>query len=91
VSGSLPTGLSLNGSTGAVTGVCTSVAAYSFTIRASGAGGSADASFSGTPTGGLAVYNGSAWVRTTAKVYNGSTWVTGTVFRYNGSTWVPAT
>jgi hypothetical protein len=91
VSGALPAGLSLNTSTGAVTGTCTSAVAYSFTIRASGAGGTADASFSGNPTGGVKIYNGSVWVRGTARVYNGSAWVTGTVRMYNGSSWVVVT
>jgi hypothetical protein len=88
VSGALPTGLTLNSSTGAVTGTCTSAATYSFTVRASGPGGSADAAFSGSPTGIWKVYNGSTWVRATAQVYNGSSWTTGTVWVYNGSTWV---
>jgi len=47
-SGSLPAGISLNTSTGAVTGTPTTAAAYSFTITASNTYGSTSASFSGT-------------------------------------------
>lgn len=93
-SGSLPTGISLNTSTGAVTGTPTvSGQSYSFVLSASNAGGTIYTStFSGTvaaaPTAGkIKVWNGSAWVYGTMKVWNGSAWVTGTVKVYNGSTW----
>ncbi len=46
VSGALPTGLSLNGSTGAVTGTPTAAGAFGFTVRATNAFGFGDASFS---------------------------------------------
>lgn len=46
-SGSLPAGLSLNASTGAITGTPTTVAAYSFTIRATNSYGTDDQAFSG--------------------------------------------
>lgn len=47
-SGSLPGGISLNSSTGAVTGTPTVAGAYSFTITASNSYGSINSSFSGT-------------------------------------------
>ena len=45
--GSLPSGLSLNASTGAITGTPTAAGAYSFTLRATNANGSIDRSYSG--------------------------------------------
>lgn len=87
-SGSLPTGISLNSSTGAVTGTPTSASDYSFTIRAQNSYGSVSQAFSGTISGGLRTFNGSTWVKAPVAVFNGSTWVTGTVYVYNGSSWV---
>lgn len=46
VSGALPTGLSLNSSTGAITGTPTAAGAFGFTVRATNAFGFGDASFS---------------------------------------------
>lgn len=93
--GSLPVGISLNTSTGAVTGTPTGTAgtSYSFTLRASNSDGSVTKAFSGTiqpaPTAGkLKVWSGSAWVYGPVKVWNGSAWVTGTVKVWNGSSWV---
>ena len=89
--GSLPTGISLNTSTGAVTGTPTvSGQSYSFTIRAINADGNVTQAFSGTvaASGKVRVWNGSAWVYGTPRTWNGSTWVTGTIRGWNGSTWV---
>lgn len=92
--GSLPTGISLNTSTGAVTGTPSSAGqSYSFTLRAANSYGAVTAAFSGTvaaaPTAGkLKVWNGSAWVYGPAKVWNGSTWAQGTVKVWNGTGWV---
>ena len=47
-SGALPTGISLNTSTGAVTGTSTQSGSYSFTIRAENTAGNVTQSFSGT-------------------------------------------
>jgi hypothetical protein len=64
-SGTLPTGINLNSSTGAVTGTPTVVGeSYSFTLQANGFG-SVSASFSGT----VGNYRGQVWV------YNGTNWV----------------
>ena len=90
-SGALPAGISLNASTGAVTGTPTAVGAYSFVITAANTYGSITQSFSGTVLGGLNVYDGTTWAKKLVKVYNGSTWVTGTVYVYNGSSWVGTT
>jgi hypothetical protein len=90
VSGSLPAGLSLNTSTGAVTGTPTAVGTYSFTIRASNSYGSTDAAFNWTVNGGWYTYKNGAWVASTAQKYDGSQWVTGTIYKYDGSQWLVA-
>lgn len=94
VSGSLPTGITLNGSSGAVTGTPTTAGqSYSFTLRASNSYGSTDASFSGTvavaPTAGKwRVWTGSTWVVGPLKVWNGTAWVDSSVKVWNGTAWV---
>lgn len=93
-SGSLPSGISLNTSTGAVTGTPTTAGqSYSFTITAGNSYGSVSQAFSGTvaaapTTGKLRVWNGTAWVVAPVQVWNGSAWVSGAVKVWNGSTWV---
>jgi hypothetical protein len=87
-SGALPAGISLNTSTGAVTGTPTSPAAYSFALTATNTYGTISQSFSGSVGGGLAVYDGTSWYRGPVKVYNGTTWDLAVVKTYNGSTWV---
>lgn len=92
-SGALPTGISLNTSTGAVTGTPTvGGQSYSFTLRATNGAGFVAQAFSGTvgASGKVRVWNGSSWVYGTAKTWNGSSWVTGTVKVWNGSSWVTA-
>jgi len=93
-SGSLPSGISLNSSSGAVTGTPTTAGqSYSFTITAGNSYGSTSQAFSGTvaasPTAGkLRVWTGTTWVVAPAKVWDGSTWVSGSVKVWNGTTWV---
>lgn len=93
-SGSLPSGISLNTSTGAVTGTPTTASqSYSFTITAGNSYGSVSQAFSGTvaaaPTAGkLRVWTGTMWVVAPAKVWNGTGWVAGTVKVWNGTAWV---
>lgn len=86
--GSLPAGISLNTSTGAVTGTPTAAAAYSFTITATNTYSSVSQAFSGNVNGGMSYYDGSLWTKKTVKVYNGTSWATGTVYVYNGTSWV---
>ena len=50
-SGSLPTGLSLNSSSGAISGTPSAVGSYTFTIRATNAAGFDDQAFTGSVTG----------------------------------------
>lgn len=91
-SGTLPTGLSLNTSTGTVTGTPTAVGPFTFTITASNAGGSVSQSFTNIyPTGGLNTRGTSTWTDNKIQVYSGTAWVTETVWVYNGTTWVAAT
>ncbi len=86
-SGALPAGISLNTSTGAVTGTPTSPASYSFVLTATNTFGSISQSFTGAPGGGLAVFDGTSWYRGPVKVYDGTTWKLATVKLYNGSSW----
>jgi hypothetical protein len=90
--GSLPAGLSLNSSTGNVSGTPTTTAAYSFTLQASNAYGSVTQAFSGTvaesPFGKVAVYDGSAWSKGFVNVYDGSVWDYGQLHYFDGAEWV---
>jgi hypothetical protein len=93
-SGSLPSGISLNTSSGAVTGTPTAAGqSYSFTVAASNSYGSVSQAFLGTvaasPTAGkLRVWTGTTWVVAPAKVWDGAGWVVGTVKVWNGTAWV---
>jgi hypothetical protein len=87
-SGSLPAGISLNTSTGAVTGTPTSNTNYSFTLTATNTYGAINQAFSGTVGGGLSVYDGTSWYKGPVKVYDGTVWKVATVRTYNGSSWV---
>lgn len=96
-SGALPTGISLNSSTGAVTGTATDPVStpYSFTLRATNAEGYAEQAFSGAITpdlgGKFKVYSGSAWVEGEAYVYDGTGWVVGGVYTYDDPNWIKTT
>lgn len=93
-SGSLPTGISFNTSTGAVTGTPTIPGqAYSFTLAASNSYNTITQAFSGNvgvvPSAGKAyIWNGTAWTYGPAKIWDGTTWVAGTVKIWNGTSWV---
>lgn len=86
--GLLPAGISLNTSTGAVTGTPTLPAPYSFTISATNTFGTITQSFSGSVGGGVSVFDGTSWYKGPVKVYDGTTWKVATVRTYNGSAWV---
>jgi hypothetical protein len=92
--GSLPTGISLNGSTGAVTGTPTTAGqSYSFTIRAINGDGNVTQAFSGSVAtaagaGKAQVWSGTVWTYGTVRVWNGSVWANGLVKVWNGSSWV---
>jgi hypothetical protein len=91
--GSLPAGISLNTSTGAVTGTPTTAGSYSFTLRAANGDGAVTQAFSGSvavaPSAGKwRVWTGSVWVVGPLKVWNGTAWVDSSVKVWNGSQWV---
>lgn len=89
--GSLPPGLSLDTSTGTLTGSPTTVGSYSFVLRA--ANSLDERIFTSTlsitvePAGSGKIWNGSAWVLAPFKVWNGSTWVEAPAKVWNGSAW----
>lgn len=94
-SGGLPTGISLNTSTGAITGTPTTIQTYYFIVRATNNYGSIDtAAFTSDVRGGIKIYDGSSWTTSTkapVKIYNGTSWASspvGPVYVYNGSAWV---
>ena len=89
-SGALPSGVTLDSATGAVTGTPTVVGNYSFTITASNSYGSISQSFSWTVNGGLYTYKSSVWNSSAVWKYDGSSWVIGTVYKYDGTNWVAA-
>jgi hypothetical protein len=91
-SGSLPTGLSLNTSSGAITGTPTVQGSFTFAITASGGGGSAGSgnlTIQVLPPGNRrnsSDFNSNLAV---ARRYNGTSWVNLTTMkRFNGTAWV---
>jgi hypothetical protein len=87
-SGALPNGLSLNTSTGAITGTPTTPGTFTFVIRATNVTGSTDTgTLTITAISAARVWNGSAFVSGLANVWNGSAFVTGTIRVWDGSTW----
>lgn len=90
--GALPGGISLNSSTGAVTGIPTTQGSSSFTIKALNSAGNVTKAFNISVKPGGFRWNGSAWQRVTImKRWNGSAWVdVAAAKRWNGSAWVSA-
>lgn len=86
-SGSLPSGVTLNSSNGVISGTVSSSSDYSFTITATNTYGSIQQSFSGAVTGGIRIWNGTAWTKQPAKIWNGTAWTVGTVNIWNGTSW----
>ena len=90
-SGSLPSGLSLNTSTGAITGTPTGQGSFTFAITASGAGstGSGNLTIQILPPGNRRNDVGFDVNLANAKRYDGSTWVNlSTMKRFDGTNWV---
>lgn len=90
--GSLPTGLSLNTSTGAITGTPTVPDTYEFRITATNASAESIETNLLTITveavgGYVKVWNGSSWANGTAYVRQSGTWVEGTVKLRGASSW----
>jgi len=91
-SGALPTSLTLNTSTGAITGTPTVPGVFTFVLRATNASGSVNTgTLTITVLGGGKVWNGTAFVAGTTKVWNGTTFVSTTTKVWNGSAWVSST
>jgi hypothetical protein len=91
-SGALPTGLSLNTSTGAITGTPTAPGVFTFVIRATNVTGTTDTdTLTITVVSGAKVWNGTAFVAGTTKVWDGTSFVSSTTKVWNGSSWVSAT
>lgn len=86
--GSLPGGISINSSTGALTGTVTTGTDYSFTVLATNSNGAASQAYSGTITGILRVRQGEGWVKTVAKKREGEIWKPGTVRIWSNNTWL---
>ena len=92
--GSLPAGITLNSSTGLVSGTPTGGVgtAYSFTIRALNADGNVTQAFSGTIQpdlgGGIKLFDGTTWDNKEIYVYDGTTWVLGRLYVYSGTAWI---
>jgi hypothetical protein len=91
-SGALPGGLTLNTSTGAVTGTPTEPGVFNFVLRATGSfEGTIDtATQTITVLGGGKVWNGTAFVSGTTRVWDGTAFVSSTTKVWNGSEWVSA-
>lgn len=89
VSGALPTGLTLNTGTGAITGTPTTPGVFTFVIRASNGGGSVDTgTLTITVTSAARVWNGTAFVPGLANVWNGTAFVSGIIKVWDGTNWV---
>ena len=91
-SGSLPDGVTLNTSTGAISGTPTTGGTYNFTLAAYN--GSSEyiytSAYSVTvedPGGKFFIFNGSNWVESEPYYYNGNWNSRAQVYYYDGSTW----
>jgi hypothetical protein len=88
-SGSLPNGLSLNSSTGAITGTPTTPGTFTFVIRATNSNGGANTgTLTITVISAARVWNGTAFVSGLANVWNGTAFVSGTIKVWDGTNWV---
>jgi hypothetical protein len=88
-SGALPNGLSLNTSTGAITGTPTTPGTFTFVIRATNVTGSTNTgTLTITVISAARVWNGTAFVSGLANVWNGTAFVSGTIRVWDGSAWV---
>jgi len=93
-SGTLPTGLTLNTSTGALTGTPTTAGTYTFTLKASNANSESitTSSFSlviAASGGKVKVFNGSTWVDSrTVYVWNGTSWVESPLYVNTAGGWI---
>ena len=90
-SGALPDGITLNTSTGVISGTPTTAAEYTFVIRATNVTGSTDTpSRTITVISPVRVWDGDEFVIGSLDVWDGDEFVTGVVKVWNGSSWVSA-
>jgi hypothetical protein len=91
-SGALPGGISLNTTTGAITGTPTVAGVFTFVLRATNVTGSTNTpSRTITVTSGARLWNGTTFISGNTKAWNGTTFVSTTTRVWNGSGWVSAT
>jgi hypothetical protein len=87
--GTLPPGLNLNASTGAITGTPTTPGTYQFRIRATNVTGSADTSvLTITIFGGSKMWNGTSFANLIPRIWNGTSYVESVPRIWNGSAWI---
>jgi hypothetical protein len=87
--GTLPPGLNLNTSTGAITGTPTTSGTYLFRVRATNVTGSADTSvLTITIFGGSKMWNGTSFANLIPRIWNGTSYVESVPRIWNGSAWI---
>jgi hypothetical protein len=90
-SGAIPDGLTLNTSTGTITGTPTIPGIFNFVIRATNVTGNADTeTITITVLSGAKVWDGTSFVAGTTKVWDGTSFVSSITKVWNGSEWVSA-
>ena len=90
-SGNLPDGLTLDTSTGDITGTPTTPGVFNFVIRAANLTGTADTdTLTITALSGGKVWNGTAFVAGTTRVWDGTAFASSTTKVWDGSEWVSA-
>jgi hypothetical protein len=90
-SGSLPNGITLNTSTGAISGTPTTPGLFSFVFRATNVTGSVNTETLtiNIPTI-LRIWDGTAFIPTIASVWNGENFTPATIKIWNGFSWTSA-
>jgi hypothetical protein len=90
-SGALPTGVSLNTTTGAIAGTPTIAGVFSFVIRATNSSGGVNTStLTITVASGARLWNGTTFVSGNTKMWNGTAFVSTTTKVWNGLVWTDA-
>jgi hypothetical protein len=90
-SGDLPTGVTLNTSTGEVSGTPTTPGEFSFVLRATNISGSVDTTTLTISVPTISrVWDGTSFVPTVTTVWDGTSFVPATTKVWNGSSWVNA-